>query len=391
MRITKRTLVPLRQSRGLMAHRPDRAWAVCYPEPGADGSSKLGRRYFRSRMEAEAFCIQKRSELFSLGVEANNLTDDIKRQVLSCLQMLQPTGRSLTEAVSWFVKQHKAAEDSVTVKLATQSLIHRATADGQSQRHVQGISSVMSIFGRAYGDKLVTEIKGDDIQAWLDAYRTKDGRPLSSVSFNSYRRYLGLFFAFCVRRGWVRTNPSALVTVRKVMSKAPRLLSPQDLRAILAGTPSELKPAVAIQAFCGLRVAEMARLRWSDVLITPEGGYIQVGADNAKTSRRRLTPIPAQLISWICKQRKADGFVYEAGKGSVDSLHRAEIALRESLASVEWGRNALRVSALSYRLAQTKDAAATALEMGNSATVLLRDYRELTTPAKAAEWFGVEL
>jgi hypothetical protein len=39
-------------------------------------------------MEAEAFCVQKRSELFSLGVEANNLTDDIKRQVLSCLQML---------------------------------------------------------------------------------------------------------------------------------------------------------------------------------------------------------------------------------------------------------------------------------------------------------------
>ena len=374
-----------------MAHRPDRAWAVCYPEPGADGSSKLGRRYFRSRMEAEAFCVQKRSELFSLGVEANNLTDDIKRQVLSCLQMLQPTGRSLTEAVSWFVKQHKAAEDSVTVKLATQSLIHRATADGQSQRHVQGISSVMSIFGRTYGDKLVAEIKGDDIQAWLDAYRTKDGRPLSSVSFNSYRRYLGLFFAFCVRRGWVRTNPSAQVTVRKVMSKAPRLLSPQDLRAILAGTPSELKPAVAIQAFCGLRVAEMARLRWSDVLINPEGGYIQVGADNAKTSRRRLTPIPAQMVSWICKQRKADGFVYEAGKGSVDSLHRAEITLRESLSGVEWGRNALRASALSYRLAQTKDAAATALEMGNSATVLLRDYRELTTPAKAAEWFGVEL
>ena len=374
-----------------MAHRPDRAWAVCYPEPGADGSSKLGRRYFRSRMEAETFCVQKRSELFSLGVDANNLTDDIKRQVLSCLQMLQPTGRSLIEAVSWFVKQHKVTEASVTVKLAAESLVRRATADGQSQRHVQGISSVMSIFGRTYGEKLVAEIKGDDIQAWLDAYRTKDGRPLSSVSFNSYRRYLGLFFAFCVRRGWVRTNPSGQVSVRKVMNKSPRLLSPQDLRAILAGSPSELKPAVAIQAFCGLRVAEMARLRWSDVLITPEGGYIQVGADNAKTSRRRLTPIPAQLISWICKRRKPDGFVYEAGKGSVDSLHRAEIALRESLAGVEWGRNALRASALSYRLALTKDAAATALEMGNSATVLLRDYRELTTPAKATEWFGVEL
>ena len=391
MRITKRTLVPLRQSRGLLAHRPDRAWAVCYPEPGADGSSKLGRRYFRSRMEAEAFCVQKRSELFSLGVEANNLTDDIKRQVLSCLQMLQPTGRSLIEAVSWFVKQHKAAEASVTVKLAAESLVRRAAADGQSPRHVQGISSVLSIFGRTHGDKLVSEIKGDDIQAWLDAYRTKDGRPLSPVSFNSYRRYLGLFFAYCVRRGWVHSNPSAQVSVRKVTTKTPRLLSPQDLRAILTCTEADLKIAVAIQAFCGLRVAEMARLRWSDVLITPEGGYVQVGADNAKTCRRRLTPMPTQLTDWIAKHRKVDGFAFGVGNGSVDMLHRAEISLRGALPGIDWGRNALRASALSYRLALTKDAAATALEMGNSATVLLRDYRELTTPAKAAEWFGVEL
>lgn len=391
MRITKRTLVPLRQSRGLMAHRPDRAWAVCYPGPGADGSSKLGRRYFRSRTEAEAFCIQKRSELFSLGVEANNLTDDIKRQVLSCLQMLQPTGRSLAEAVSWFVRQHKATEASVTVRLAAESLVRRAAADGQSQRHVQGISSVMSIFGRTYADKFVAEIKGDDIQAWLDAYRSKDGRPLSPVSYNSYRRYLGLFFSYCVRRGWISTNPSGQVSVRKVMTKVPRLLSPQDLRTIFAVTPLELKPAVALQAFCGLRVAEVARLRWSDVLITPEGGYIQVGADNAKTSRRRLTPMTPLLTSWICSLRKSGGFVFESGQGSVDTLHRAEIALRDSLPGVEWGRNALRASALSYRLSLTKDAAATALEMGNSATVLLRDYRELTTPARAIEWFGVEL
>jgi hypothetical protein len=41
-------------------------------------------------------------------------------------------------------------------------------------------------------------------------------------------------------------------------------------------------------------------------------------------------------------------------------------------------------------LAETKDAAATALEMGNSPTVLLRDYRELTTEAEAKEWFDVD-
>jgi hypothetical protein len=83
--------------------------------------------------------------------------------------------------------------------------------------------------------------------------------------------------------------------------------------------------------------------------------------------------------------------VYEEGKGSVDAIHRAEAQLRGLIPHVKWGRNALRASALSYRLALTKDAPATALEMGNSATVLLRDYRELATKETAEKWFSVIL
>ena len=63
--------------------------------------------------------------------------------------------------------------------------------------------------------------------------------------------------------------------------------------------------------------------------------------------------------------------------------------VKKACPGVNWASNALRASALSYRLAETKDAAATALEMGNSPTVLLRDYRELTTEAEAKEWFEV--
>jgi hypothetical protein len=84
-----------------------------------------------------------------------------------------------------------------------------------------------------------------------------------------------------------------------------------------------------------------------------------------------------------------EGHVYVAGKGSVDALQKATVGFRRSLAGVTWGKNALRASALSYRLALTKDAAATAFEMGNSPTVLMRDYRELTTRVDAERWFSV--
>jgi integrase len=135
-------------------------------------------------------------------------------------------------------------------------------------------------------------------------------------------------------------------------------------------------------------VAEAARLRWSDVLWTENGNFIRIGADTAKTSRRRLAPIPDGLAGYLRDVSKGEGHVYLSGKGSVDALQKVTVAFRQSLSGVAWGRNALRASALSYRLALTKDAAGTALEMGNSPTVLMRDYRELTTKATAERWFS---
>ena len=385
MKITKRTLVPLRQSNRLSRQRPDRAWAVFMP---SDGAKRWVRKYFRHKADAEAFCTSKRSEMATLGVQAQGLTDTVKREVLACLQILDPIGKTLMEAVTWYSEHYRSLEKSVTVSQATEALLKRAKADGLSLRHIRSISSVMAIFGRDFALKQVVDISGDDIQAWLDRYRTKDGRPLCAVSHNSYRRYVGLFFSFCLKRGWVAANPLARVGARKVVAKVPRLLSPDELRIILDSAPESLKAILAIQALCGLRVAEAARLRWSDILWTENGNFIRIGADTAKTSRRRLAPIPDGLAGYLRGVSQGEGHVFLSGKGSVDALQKATVAFRQSLSGVAWGRNALRASALSYRLALTKDAAGTAFEMGNSPTILMRDYRELTTKAAAERWFS---
>jgi integrase len=386
MKITKRTLVPLRQSNSLTRKRPDRAWAVFLP---SDGTRGCIRKYFRHKADAEAFCASKRNEMAALGVQAQGLTDIVKREALACLQLLQPIGKTLIEAVTWYSEHYKRLEKSVTVSHATEALLSRAKADGLSLRHIRSISSVMSIFGRDFALRQVAELSSDEIQAWLYRYKTKNGQALCAVSHNSYRRYIGLFFSFCLKRGWVAANPLVRVGVKKVLTKVPRLLSPDELRIILDAAPDALRPALAIQALCGLRVAEAARLRWSDVLWTEKGNFIRIGADTAKTSRRRLAPMPDGLAGYLRSIGQQEGYVYGPGKGSVDSLQKATITFRKSLAGVSWGRNALRASALSYRLALTKDAAATAFDMGNSPAVLMREYRELTTAAQAKNWFSV--
>ena len=56
---------------------------------------------------------------------------------------------------------------------------------------------------------------------------------------------------------------------------------------------------------------------------------------------------------------------------------------------IEWPRNVLRHSYISYRIAKVKSADQVALEAGNSPSIIFKHYRELTTEAQADEWFGI--
>ncbi len=362
---------------------------MSYPGKVVDGRQQVSRRFFRLKADAEAFCAIKRAEVASLGALADGLGDDVKREALFCIEKLKPFGVGLSVAVDWYIKSQPAGGGKVGMMEAAKALQHRIVADGYSKRHSQNVGQIVSAFGRCRPETPLSGVTSEEVQAWLDGYRTKAGQPLSVVAFNSYRRYLSVFFNFCVKRGWATSNPVASVRSRKVVTKVPRLLTPADLRRIFGACSDELKPVVAVQALCGLRVAEAARLKWSDVLFTESGGFIRIGADTAKTSRRRLTPMPDGLANHLKPYVNQAGHVFGPGRGSVDALQRAMVAFRRSLVGVAWGRNALRASALSYRLALTKDAAGTAFEFGNSAVILLRDYRELTTPSVAQEWFSI--
>ena len=368
--------------------RPDRKWKVSYHAMDDNGRLILQRKFFRDKTDARNFCEQKKAEKVSLGNLAFGLSDDLKREALACYNKLTPYGKSLSDAVAYYIKDLETLHKSVSVKQAANELEIRAKADGRSARHIGAMSYVFGHFSKTYGSDIISTIKTAQVQQWLDGYRTKNGKPLGSHSFNNFKRYLSLLFSFSIKRGYAETNPVERVDFKKIKAKEPRLLTPEDLRAILQSAPESVRPAIAVQAFCGLRVAEVARLKWSDFLST---GYIKVGSANAKTNKRRLTPVPRLCFSYLNKAKQPSGFIFGGEEGG--ELHKLANALtevRRAVKGVQWENNALRASALSYRLAETKDAAATALEMGNSPTVLLRDYRELTTEREAQRWFEVD-
>jgi integrase len=156
-------------------------------------------------------------------------------------------------------------------------------------------------------------------------------------------------------------------------------------------------PCIAIGAFAGLRSAEIERLTWADIDLV--GRHLVVRAGNAKTASRRIVPMTDNLAAWLKDYAERTGKVW---RGTHDEFYEAQQDTASATAvhadadkgiaakkAVEWKANGLRHSYASYRFGQIADAGRVAGELGNSAAVVHRHYRELVKPADAEKWFGV--
>jgi len=127
-------------------------------------------------------------------------------------------------------------------------------------------------------------------------------------------------------------------------------------------------------------LAELNRLDWSAVDL--DRRIIEVRAGQAKTASRRIIPISDNLAAWLTPLERRGRVV------KTPDLHNQVTALARAL-DLEWPRNVLRHSFISYRIAKVKSADQVALEAGNSPSIIFKHYRELATEDQADEWFGI--
>jgi integrase len=141
-----------------------------------------------------------------------------------------------------------------------------------------------------------------------------------------------------------------------------------------------LIPLLAISAFAGIRSAELARLDWNAVDL--DRRLIEIRACQAKTASRRLVPITDNLAAWLAPLPRQ-------GRVIKSSEYIKEATALARAVGIEWPRNVLRHSFITYRIAKVKSADQVALEAGNSASIIFKHYRELATEDLADQWFGI--
>ena len=114
-----------------------------------------------------------------------------------------------------------------------------------------------------------------------------------------------------------------------------------------------------------------------------ERGTLVIPAAIAKTGRKRKIDLAENVLAWLAPCRGKRGAIFAQDP-------RKRMAKVSAASRVPWKRNALRHSFGSYRLEMVKNAGQVALEMGNSAAIVMKHYVELVDAKAAREYWAIE-
>ncbi|MGI8437805.1 MAG: hypothetical protein ACR2NX_13035 [Chthoniobacterales bacterium] len=287
-------------------------------------------------------------------------------------------GVALVDAARFYARHHGHGIKRKSVAEAVDEMIAAKKTAGVSELYLSDLRYRLGSVKEAFHCD-VNALVPDDLARFFD------GLKLSPRSFNNFLRALRTFFAYAKKYDWLSKEADLLARVekRKEKSSPVEIFTPAEMAALLEHARPEIATCLALGAFAGLRSEEILRLEWVDIDRRP--GFIEIGADKAKTATRRLVPISDNLARWLAIASRGDGRVWRHSKAWFFEAIRDAAAA----AKVTWKQNAPRHSFISYRLAEIPDVNRVAIEAGNSPKMIFEHYRELVTPKEAQTWFSI--
>lgn len=312
------------------------------------------------------------------------------------LDLLRSTGLPLDLAVAEFVEAKTKLRNVCTLSEAvelSQSLRAKPLSTITVQQAVDEFVKVKESEGLSplYRRDLRTRLArfADYFKCPLSAVTTPDlvrflnGLDGSKRHRRNYLTTIGTLMNHCKLMGLLPDGHPGISRIPKPR-KDPReiaIASVDVMRTLLGTSNTDVMLAVALGGFSGLRSEEIKRVRWEHIKF--EEGHIEVMAQHAKTGVRRLVPLAENLRAWLLPHRKREGKVV----GYINLSNQFDKVAKRL--GVEWKRNFLRHSFISYRAAVVKNLAEVAMQAGNSVGVIQRDYLKVVTEERGTEWFSI--
>lgn len=255
-------------------------------------------------------------------------------------------------------------------------------------------------FEKSFQNKEIGQITSEEIDRILGKLKTKSGEPIAPLSYNHYRSAIYRVMKWAVGRKIIDENPVSVVFKQKVKSSEVGILSPQQFQKLLnAGLDyaPEIVPVLVAGGFCGVRRAELTRLRWSD--IDMERKELKVPHISAKTGKGRFVPLPEVAMDWLkhalAKGIKQEGFLCEGvtEQKREGFLNRHLKKCRYLAGIQEWPNNALRHSFASHACSFYENFPQVATWLGHNGNlqVMMQHYRNVVTKEQGKQWFAIKI
>lgn len=169
-------------------------------------------------------------------------------------------------------------------------------------------------------------------------------------------------------------DPTLRIDAPKVANGVARAIGRADLHKLLAALPADLRRAVCLGAYGGLRVSEAAALDWSSVDVETR----RVAVMDSKGSKSRMVKVSVVLLDQLLPDT---GGNVVTGGGSVISAaalqRRANRAIRAAGVKATFHQLRHRYGVLAYQA--TGDLLAVGRQMGHSSPVTTAIYAEAST------------
>jgi integrase len=339
-----------------------------------------GRRFFKTRAEAEAECLRQKTLLERHSRAAVGLSQRAMSEVIGARDKLADYGKTLSDAMEFYVDHlERVRRCKITVAQLAEEVLEAKRKDGRSAKYIAMLRLYFKRFCQDFGNRLIADITVEEVDNWL---RDLPGSPKTRAD---YRANIGVLFSCAAQRRMIDFNPVAFTAKPKLIDRPPEIFAVDELRTLLEAaqrTEPGVLPLLAIGAFAGLRDAEIKRLDWSEVDLAC--GHIEVKAAKAKSARRRIVPVQPNLAAWLQPYSGMKGAVVP--KGARRKLDR----VRKEAGLARWPNNGLRHSFASYRLAAIHDAPRVAAELGHtSPQMLYSTYREVVLPEEAERYWKI--
>ncbi len=239
---------------------------------------------------------------------------------------------------------------------------------------------------KEFAGKCLHEIGSTDLSDMLDraAWMASTRKAVLKIFSLSYDD--------CIQPGLAAVNPASSKAIKRGQERGSEIgiFTPVEAKAILSGIEDDLRPAVALWMFSGVRKEEIDRLTWQEIHAALQSGSLYMPASKTKTGTDRSVPIETDLRKWLTAFAKPSGRVLPP-QWQGDNLSKLTVHLSEA-SGTTWKDNGPRHSFASYSPARGDAPASVSAATGNSLAMSQKHYwARSKNPTKevAGQWFAI--